>query len=214
MNGDPIWPDRAGGTDSETALRDKAPISELSWSGLVDFRIICLGQFFSKATTQEIDYHYVLEPITAASREGGASVSICEYASDEVRHRAHPWNRLSWEQVIVLKVHEPSEFDPVNSIWLEMPQAPPFGAPNEVEHRVAEAIRKAKDVGCGSEELTQAITDWPSFCLLSDVRANLLRPFADLLRGRILEVGAQCGALTRYLGERLSRRAPGRDCRY
>ena len=36
---------------------------------------------------------------------------------------------------------------------------------------------------------------------LSSQRANLLRPLEPLLRGRVLEVGAGCGAITRFLGE-------------
>jgi SAM-dependent methyltransferase/regulator of replication initiation timing len=52
-----------------------------------------------------------------------------------------------------------------------------------------------------SQELNAQITDWPSFYHLSRLRANLLRPVHDLLRGRILEIGAGCGAVTRFLGE-------------
>jgi len=36
---------------------------------------------------------------------------------------------------------------------------------------------------------------------LSSTRANILRPFESSLHGNILEVGAGCGAITRYLGE-------------
>ncbi|WP_245303915.1 class I SAM-dependent methyltransferase [Pseudorhodoplanes sinuspersici] len=62
-------------------------------------------------------------------------------------------------------------------------------------------ITKANDRSVLSQELTAGIRDWASLYHLSPKRANLLRPFAALLGGRVLEVGAGCGALTRFLGE-------------
>ena len=43
--------------------------------------------------------------------------------------------------------------------------------------------------------------DWPTTYHLHPTRANLLRPFSQLLKARVLEIGAGCGALTRYIGE-------------
>lgn len=41
---------------------------------------------------------------------------------------------------------------------------------------------------------------------MTPVRANLLRPVRELLAGkRVLELGAGCGALTRYMGENARR---------
>ena len=62
-------------------------------------------------------------------------------------------------------------------------------------------IRKTADRSVLSQEISAGIRDWPSLYHLSPKRANLLRPFASLLRGDILEVGAGCGAVTRFLGE-------------
>jgi SAM-dependent methyltransferase len=46
------------------------------------------------------------------------------------------------------------------------------------------------------------ISDWPTLYHLSSARANLLRPVAGRLQGKsVLEIGAGCGAITRYLGE-------------
>ena len=46
------------------------------------------------------------------------------------------------------------------------------------------------------------VSDWPTLYHLSGARANLLRPLHERLVGqRVLEVGAGCGAITRYLGE-------------
>ncbi|MCS3846015.1 SAM-dependent methyltransferase [Xanthomonas campestris] len=64
-------------------------------------------------------------------------------------------------------------------------------------------LRAAADVSVFSAELAVACVDWPSRYHLSTERANLLRPFAHYLHpgARVLEIGAGCGAITRYLGE-------------
>ena len=73
---------------------------------------------------------------------------------------------------------------------------------DEVETRIAAIIRGAGDRSLFSPALRAGITDWPSRYHLSPNRANLLRPFADRIAGRrVLEVGAGCGAISRYLGE-------------
>ncbi|BCR05179.1 hypothetical protein DESUT3_22480 [Desulfuromonas versatilis] len=73
---------------------------------------------------------------------------------------------------------------------------------DEVEGRIYDIINNANDLGVFSVELRQHCTDWPSLYHLSRNRSNVLRPFVGLLKGaRVLEVGAGCGAITRYLGE-------------
>jgi len=83
------------------------------------------------------------------------------------------------------------------------PQVEAFGYSDgdEVEQRIAAAIRDAKDLSTFSLDLEAHCVDWPSRYHLSGVRSNLLRPYEHLLRGDILEIGAGCGAITRYLGE-------------
>ncbi|SFO39701.1 class I SAM-dependent methyltransferase [Nitrosospira briensis] len=72
----------------------------------------------------------------------------------------------------------------------------------EVEERIAGIINNAEDLTTLSAELASHCTDWPTTYHLSRKRANLLRPFEDQLRGKsVLEIGAGCGAITRYLGE-------------
>ena len=71
----------------------------------------------------------------------------------------------------------------------------------EVEKRIGEIIKNTKDLSSISEELNSQITDWASRYHLSSQRVDLLRPVRHLIRGRVLEIGAGCGALTRYLGE-------------
>lgn len=69
------------------------------------------------------------------------------------------------------------------------------------ENYLLDVIKGAKDRSLFSNELVESIRDWNSLYHLSPKRANLLRPFSELLRGRVLEVGAGCGAVTRFLGE-------------
>jgi len=66
---------------------------------------------------------------------------------------------------------------------------------------IYESIKNSTDKGSTSRELNNAIQDWPSRAHLSPLRGNLLRPFQKLLSGRVLEVGAGCGAISRVLGE-------------
>lgn len=72
---------------------------------------------------------------------------------------------------------------------------------DEVERRILSILRSSQDLSCLSLELKGKITDWPTQYHLTPRRSNLLRPFSDLLVGSILEVGAGCGAITRFLGE-------------
>lgn len=72
---------------------------------------------------------------------------------------------------------------------------------DEVEQRIGQVVSTTKDLSVLSSELRSYCTDWPSLYHLSGVRANILRPFESDLGGDILEIGAGCGAITRYLGE-------------
>jgi glycosyltransferase involved in cell wall biosynthesis/SAM-dependent methyltransferase len=69
------------------------------------------------------------------------------------------------------------------------------------EIELAQIISNASDVSVLSDELPQHCTDWAKLYHLSATRANLLRPFEHLLKSRVLEIGAGCGAISRYLGE-------------
>ncbi len=72
---------------------------------------------------------------------------------------------------------------------------------DEVERFLLEQVKACEDVSVLSQELAARIVDWPTRYYFSASRANLLRPFGGLLSGRVLEIGAGCGAVTRYLGE-------------
>lgn len=59
-----------------------------------------------------------------------------------------------------------------------------------------------KDKRVLSQELLEAKKDWPTLYHVSQLRANLLRPLKPRIEGKdVLELGAGCGAITRYLGE-------------
>lgn len=72
------------------------------------------------------------------------------------------------------------------------------------EQKVHSIIKEASDVRDGSADLSRAIYDFPSRYHLSPERANLVRPVSNFLSGRVLEIGAGCGAVTRFLGETAS----------
>lgn len=72
---------------------------------------------------------------------------------------------------------------------------------DQIERRIGTLVSQAKDLSVLSPELSRHCTDWASLYHLSPTRANILRPFESLLSGDVLEVGAGCGAISRYLGE-------------
>ena len=73
---------------------------------------------------------------------------------------------------------------------------------DETENRIANIIAEAQDLSIFSRELAVQCTDWPALYHLSGTRANILRPFHSILKqANVLEIGAGCGAITRYLGE-------------
>jgi SAM-dependent methyltransferase len=70
------------------------------------------------------------------------------------------------------------------------------------EERVYDLISKAIDLSSMSDELAAQASSWAERYHLATSRANLLRPFALPEDAAVLEIGAGCGAITRYLGER------------
>ena len=71
-----------------------------------------------------------------------------------------------------------------------------------VENSILEVLRNTTDRSTLSPELRKSCHDWATTYHLSSERANLLRPFANILENAsVLEIGAGCGAITRFLGE-------------
>lgn len=72
---------------------------------------------------------------------------------------------------------------------------------DEIEQAIFEIVQGAKDLSSLSEELHAAAFDWPTEYHLSRQRHVLIRPIGIKPGDRVLELGAGCGAITRYLGE-------------
>jgi 2-polyprenyl-3-methyl-5-hydroxy-6-metoxy-1,4-benzoquinol methylase len=95
------------------------------------------------------------------------------------------------------------EFNTELNIWSRPQyQGIPYSDGDEVENKVKSIIANATDISVMSDELRQNCTDWPTHYYLNKDRVNLLRPFAEQLKNAdVLEIGAGCGAITRFLGE-------------
>lgn len=74
----------------------------------------------------------------------------------------------------------------------------------EVEAKLLRIVAGAGDRSVLSSELAAHCEDWVTRYHLSPVRSNLLRPLNNELSGRVLEVGAGCGALTRFIASTAS----------
>jgi len=103
----------------------------------------------------------------------------------------------------------PEDFhqDSASNIWLPNQEqfAFQYSDGGEAEAYLENSLRQASDLSSHSVELTGLIRDWPSEYHLSPKRSNLLRPLGlDHCRS-LLELGAGCGAITRYLGENIPR---------
>ena len=62
-------------------------------------------------------------------------------------------------------------------------------------------LAAASDVSSASPDLLPRATSWPERYHLDPMRPNIIRAFDLPETARVLEVGAGCGAVTRYLGE-------------
>jgi SAM-dependent methyltransferase len=69
------------------------------------------------------------------------------------------------------------------------------------EGRLLEILASVSDLSSLSDELAARIDDWPTRYHLARERSSLLRPLSIDGRHRVLEIGAGCGAIARYLGE-------------
>src|SRR5579872_6575487 len=66
---------------------------------------------------------------------------------------------------------------------------------------IGDLLASPTDVSDGSDQLVTHSTSWPALYHLSPERPNVLRVFSTLIGGTVLEIGAECGAVTRFLGE-------------
>lgn len=93
--------------------------------------------------------------------------------------------------------------DSNTAVWVRSDyQGIAYSDGDSAENELAEIIRTANDVSVFSHELSLKCTDWPKLYHLSSSRGNIFRPFEHMLAGKsVLEIGAGCGAISRYLGE-------------
>lgn len=69
------------------------------------------------------------------------------------------------------------------------------------EEPLLDLLAAATDISSGSADLLPRATNWPERYHLDPMRPNIVRAFDLPATARVLEVGAGCGAITRYLGE-------------
>lgn len=78
----------------------------------------------------------------------------------------------------------------------------PYSDGDQIEDEIEQVIDSCADRSVHSAELARHLDTWAKKYHLSAGRGHLLRPLEHLLRGKsVLEIGAGCGAITRYLGE-------------
>jgi methyltransferase family protein len=70
------------------------------------------------------------------------------------------------------------------------------------EEAVLRLINEAADVSSTSDELVHGADTWAQTYHVHPSRANVVRALELPSSARVLEIGAGCGAITRYLGER------------
>jgi GT2 family glycosyltransferase/SAM-dependent methyltransferase len=69
------------------------------------------------------------------------------------------------------------------------------------EQYLLDALRSSADVGVFSPELRARVHDWASLYHLTPYRATIFDALGLSPEARVLELGAGCGAVTRWLGE-------------
>ncbi|NBJ33761.1 methyltransferase [Serratia fonticola] len=79
----------------------------------------------------------------------------------------------------------------------------PYSDGDVQENLLLNIVSNTKDRSVSSPELRARCSDWVTTYHFSSLRSNLLRPLNSLFTPgvKILEIGAGCGAITRFLGE-------------
>lgn len=94
------------------------------------------------------------------------------------------------------------ELDASSLIW-KLANQPALPYPNDsfASHDLEGILRKTADLSSLSYALEQQASHWPASYYLSPERTSLLRGFEWTGSSTVLEVGAGCGTITRFLGE-------------
>lgn len=101
------------------------------------------------------------------------------------------------------KISNVYSIDPIKNIYIRTDYSGiDYSDGDQVEKNILSIIQSTDDVSVHSPELRAHCVDWPTTYHFSAVRSNIMRPFKENLKGAyVLEVGAGCGAITRFLGE-------------
>lgn len=93
--------------------------------------------------------------------------------------------------------------DEETGIALPPQEVPPAGYLDGAERYLFERLPGVADRSVGSEELQTLVHDWPTLYHLTPYRATIFDclGFTAAADARVLELGAGCGAITRWLGE-------------
>ena len=93
--------------------------------------------------------------------------------------------------------------DEETGIALPPHEVPPAGYLDGAERYLFERLPGVADRSTGSEELQGLVHDWPTLYHLTPYRATIFDCLGLTAAGdaRVLELGAGCGAITRWLGE-------------
>ena len=104
---------------------------------------------------------------------------------------------------MTIALNAPYQLDPTSGLWARDGYGGiPYTDGIEIENHLYELVQSAQDRSVLSSQMRALCTDWVTTYHFSGVRANLLRPFEAELQGALtLEIGAGCGAITRYLAE-------------
>lgn len=98
-----------------------------------------------------------------------------------------------------------SAFVPSHAPGVSVPaaSAPPVGYQDGAEQAILQVVREAGDRSVGSPELSAHADDWGTLYHLSPYRSTILDclGFGAAGDASVLELGAGCGAVTRWLGE-------------
>src|ERR1700733_49287 len=79
--------------------------------------------------------------------------------------------------------------------------SPPLSEAAAEGERIYSILESTEDRSVHSSELERAVNDWTTYYHLASQRSLFLRTVRHLIKGRTLEIGAECGALTRFLAE-------------
>ena len=95
------------------------------------------------------------------------------------------------------------EFNAKSGVHVPPGESRGFNYADGAERYLLDGLLSIKDRSVGSDQVQPLMKDWPSRYHLSPYRSTILDALelSHLDRARVLELGAGCGAITRWLGE-------------